>query len=416
MSGTAVLIAVMVVITVLAALNLARPLWTRRDPQAAQRRASNIAAYRQRLIEIDQELAAGLIPADQAQAVRDEAGARLLDDVDHRDLPASPVGNRPVPPRRRAAVLLLLVVAVFSAGYYYSQGTWQQQRLVAGEVQPPPVTAEDVEQMLATLRVRLDSAPDDAEGWAMLGRAYFMTRRYPESAQAYAQVNRITQSRNPDALTGEAEALAMAGNRELSGRPRELFEQALALEPQQPKALWYGGLAAAQAGDTALARQRWTALLQQPLPDELRTVLTEQLAAIDGSAPALTAAPAISPPSATPPAVRLRVQLLLAQGMLAQVPADAVLMVFARAEQGPPMPVAVYRGAATPLPSEVILDDSMAVMPTMKLSQFDRWIVTARIGRTGQAKAESGDLQGSVVVGRDQAGEPLTLTIDQRIP
>lgn len=416
MSGTAVLIAVMVVITVLAALNLARPLWTRRDPQAAQRRASNIAAYRQRLIEIDQELAAGLIPADQAQAVRDEAGARLLDDVDHRDLPASPVGNRPVPPRRRAAVLLLLVVAVFSAGYYYSQGTWQQQRLVAGEVQPPPVTAEDVEQMLATLRARLNSAPDDAEGWAMLGRAYFMTRRYPESAQAYAQVNRITQSRNPDALTGEAEALAMAGNRELSGRPRELFEQALALEPQQPKALWYGGLAAAQAGDTALARQRWTALLQQPLPDELRTVLTEQLAAIDGSAPALTAAPAISPPSATPPAVRLRVQLLLAQGMLAQVPADAVLMVFARAEQGPPMPVAVYRGAATPLPSEVILDDSMAVMPTMKLSQFDRWIVTARIGRTGQAKAESGDLQGSVVVGRDQAGEPLTLTIDQRIP
>lgn len=416
MSGTAVLIAVMVVITVLAALNLARPLWTRRDPQAAQRRASNIAAYRQRLIEIDQELAAGLIPADQAQAVRDEAGARLLDDVDHRDLPASPVGNRPVPPRRRAAVLLLLVVAVFSAGYYYSQGTWQQQRLVAGEVQPPPVTAEDVEQMLATLRARLDSAPDDAEGWAMLGRAYFMTRRYPESAQAYAQVNRITQSRNPDALTGEAEALAMAGNRELSGRPRELFEQALALEPQQPKALWYGGLAAAQAGDTALARQRWTALLQQPLPVELRTVLTEQLAAIDGSAPALTAAPAISPPSATPPAVRLRVQLLLAQGMLAQVPADAVLMVFARAEQGPPMPVAVYRGAATPLPSEVILDDSMAVMPTMKLSQFDRWIVTARIGRTGQAKAESGDLQGSVVVGRDQAGEPLTLTIDQRIP
>ena len=416
MSGTAVLIAVMVVITVLAALNLARPLWTRRDPQAAQRRASNIAAYRQRLIEIDQELAAGLIPADQAQVVRDEAGARLLDDVDHRDLPTSPLGNRPVPPRRRAAVLLLLVVAVFSAGYYYSQGSWQQQRLVAGEVQPPPVTAEDVEQMLATLRARLDAAPDDAEGWAMLGRAYFMTRRYPESAQAYAQVNRITQARNPDALTGEAEALAMAGDRELSGRPRELFEQALALEPQQPKALWYGGLAAVQAGDTVLARQRWTALLQQQLPDELRTVLTEQLASIGGSAPALTAAPAISPPSATPPAVRLRVQLMLAQGMLAQVPADAVLMVFARAEQGPPMPVAVYRGAATPLPSEVILDDSMAVMPTMKLSQFDRWIVTARIGRTGQAKAESGDLQGSVVVGRDQAGEPLTLTIDQRIP
>ena len=85
-------------------------------------------------------------------------------------------------------------------------------------------------------------------------------------------------------------------------------------------------------------------------------------------------------------------------------------------QSGPPMPVAVHRGPAPQLPADVTLDDSMAVMPTMRLSQFDSWVVTARLSRSGQAKAESGDLQGSRVVTRAEAGAPLELSIDQLVP
>jgi len=421
MSGTTVLVALMVVMTVLTALSLARPWWTRRGTQESQRRASNVAAYRHRLVEIDSELAAGLIAADAAPTLRDEAGARLLDDVDVSGAASEPA--RPMPPMRRGAVLLLVLLALFAGGYYYVQGSWQLQRLVSGETRPPPVTAESMNQMVALLAKRLEGSPEDVDGWAMLGRSYFMQQRYAESAGAYAQVNRITEDRNPDALTSEGEALALASaDRDLRGRPRELFEKALRIEPMHGKSLWYAGLAAAQAGDTALARQRWTQLLNQQLPEELRTLIGQRLAELGGPVegnappPALAAAPAPASPQASAAAVTLQVNLSLAPELLSKAPKDAVLMVFARAERGPPMPVAVFRGPAPVFPAEVRLDDSLAVMPTMKLSQFDSWIVTARLSRGGQARAESGDLQGSRVVTRAEAAGPLGLTIDQLVP
>lgn len=423
MSGSMLLYLLMAVMTLIAALGLARPWWTRRAGGASQRRASNVAAYRDRLVEIDNEAAAGLISADAAQPLRDEAGARLLDDVDGTEAASEAAAETAAPaaPMRRASAILLVLLALFAGGYYYAQGSWQLQRLVSGEDKQQPMTSADMQQMVETLAQRLESAPDDVEGWAMLGRSYFVLQRYDEAARAYAQVNRISDNQNPDALTSEGEALALAGNRELAGRPRELFEKALAIDPGHAKSLWYAGLAADQAGDAAVARQHWTLLLEQPLPDELRTLIAERMAALGGAPaaaapPALAAAPAGASAQATPSTVSLQVRLSLAPELRERVPKDAVLMLYARAEQGPPMPVAVNRGAAPAFPAELSLDDSMAVMPTMKLSQFDSWVVTARLSRSGQAKAESGDLQGSRVVTRAEAGAPLSLTIDQLVP
>ena len=420
MSATLVLVLLMAVMTLATALSLARPWWRQRADADAQRRASNVAAYRHRLVEIDSEIAAGLIAPEAAQSLRDEAGARLLDDVSVSGASAEP--PQPAPPMRRGSLILLVLLAVFAGGYYYAQGSWQLQRLVSGEAQPEPVTAEAMEQMVATLAQRLEATPEDVDGWAMLGRSYFALQHYADAARAYAQVNRITGNRNPDALTSEGEALALAGDRDLSGRPRELFEKALSIEPMHGKSLWYSGLAAAQAGNAELARQRWNALLAQQLPEELRTVIEQRLAELGdapaGSAPppSLAAAPVPAPAQASASAVTLRLHLALAPELLSKAPKDAVLMVFARAEQGPPMPVAVFRGPAPSFPAEVSLDDSLAVMPTMKLSQFDSWVVTARLTRSGQARAESGDLQGSRVVTRAEAGEPLKLSIDQVVP
>jgi cytochrome c-type biogenesis protein CcmH len=421
MQGSMWLYAAMALMTIVTALSLARPWWRRRASPEAQRRASNIEAYRHRLIEIDNEIAAGLIPADSAQTMRDEAGARLLEDVGPADVASEPKIS--AQPPRRAAFILLLLLGVFAGGYYYSQGSWQLQRLVSGEIQQPKPTIAEMDQAVEKLAQKLKETPDDVDGWAMLGRSYFVMQRFAEAAAAYAQVNRITDNRNPDALTSEGEALALSGDRDLGGRPRELFEKALAIEPTHGKSLWYGGLAAAQAGDIAMARQRWNALLAQPqLPDELRTLIGDRIAELGEAPPGseppppLAAAPGAAPAQATPSPVSLQLHLSVAPELLSKAPKDAVLMVYARAQSGPPMPVAVNRGPAPVLPADVRLDDSMAVMPTMRLSQFDSWVVTARLSRSGQAKAESGDLQGSRLVTRAEAGAPLELTIDQLVP
>jgi cytochrome c-type biogenesis protein CcmH len=403
-----VLYLAMAALTVLAALGLARPWWKRAGSETLRRRDANVAAYRQRLEEIDAEVAAGLIQAEAAAALREEAGARLLDDASVQvEAPQSTA------PLWRGAVLLGLLLAVFSGGYYAWTGSWHTAAMVAGEIEPPK---PDVDAMLAQLEQRLQQNPDDVDGWAMLGRARFMLQRYAGSAEAYAKANELTSQREPELLVGEAEALGMAADRQLQGRPRQLFEQALTLDPKQAKALWYAGMAALQADDKPRTIELWTRLRSQPMPEELSTILDQQLAELGAPVPKVAESPAGAASPATPSAVALDISLSLAPELAAKLPADGILIVYAKAAAGPPMPLAVVRQPIAGFPIQVRLDDSQAMMPNLKLSSFDHWEVTARVGRSGQAKAESGDLQGVIRVDRAASAAPIALTIDSVVP
>lgn len=402
----------MAVLTVVAVLGLSRPWWRRELGTATRRRDTNVAAYRQRLTEIEQERAAGLIPEDAVAALREEAGARLLDDA---EAAANPLPAPGAAPRRRAALLLGLLLSLFAGGYYYLDGSWRVAAIVAGEAEPPAPDAASIESMLARLEQRLVANPDDVDGWVMLGRSRETLGRYAGAAEAYAKANGLTRGQEPSLLVAEGEALGLAAERNLQGRPRELFEAALAIEPAHPKALWYAGLAAAQAGDRERTAALWSRLRTTPeLPDEVRKVLDEQLAEL-GVAP-LTASPDAAADAATPAAVAITVSLSLAPELASKVPAGAQLIVYAKAQEGPPMPLAVVRQPYAGLPLQIRLDDTQAMMPSLKLSQFDRWEITARISATGQAKAVSGDLQGVLKLGRAQAAQPVALTIDTLVP
>jgi cytochrome c-type biogenesis protein CcmH len=282
-----------------------------------------------------------------------------------------------------------------------------------------------VDDMVERLSERLKQQPDDIDGWAMLGRSYFMLKRYAEAAQAYGEANRRASPPDADLMVSEGEALAMARDRDLTGRPRELFEAALGSQPDMGKALWYAGMAAAQAQDFRIARDRWQRLAQQELPPELKQALDQRLAEMTellGEAPTIAAVATPSPPAAEVPgvaagsAVKLRVRVALSEELAARMPPGSTLFVFAKAAQGPPMPLAVQRLAGAKLPLEIILDDSMAMMPQMKLSLFDQWVVTARVSASGGVKAESGDWEGSRPVSKVESAQPIDLKIDRIVP
>jgi cytochrome c-type biogenesis protein CcmH len=211
----------------------------------------------------------------------------------------------------------------------------------------------------------------------------------------------------------EGEALALARDRDLLGRPAQLFETALTLEPGYGKGLWYGALADAQAGNSTRASERLRQLLQQELPEQLRTVVQARLEALGGMA----AEPPPKTAEAASEAVsgRLVVQVTLAPALAAKVPPGATLFVFAKAAGGPPMPLAVQRLPGARLPVTVTLDDSMAMMPSMKLSQFERYVLTARLSATGGAQASAGDLEGSLEASRGHDGV-LALEISRVVP
>lgn len=408
----------MAILALIAAFWLTRPFWQAQLPAAQRRRAANIAAYRTRLTELETEQAAGLLSADEAGQLKRELDQRLLGEAE-----AHEAGSAESPRKLAPALLLAVLFVVGGAVWYVQAGSWRTAEQIAqgpaavDNGQPPDIAA-----MVAKLEARLQAEPGSLEGWTMLGRSYFVMERYAEAASAYAKANELSGNNNPALLTGEGEALAMARDRDLLGRPQQLFEAALKLAPDDGKTLWYAGLANAQAKDYAQAQVRFEQLLRQELPEDIRAAVVQrldELRQLQGGAPTMAAAPSATAPSSSQGAaasdLSLRITVELDPALAAQVPPGAVLFVFAKAASGPPMPLAVQRLPGARLPLTVTLDDSMGMTPAMKLSQFDRWTITARLSQSGGAQAQPGDLQGSLQLGREAAGQPQILVIRERV-
>ena len=395
------------------------PWWRARAATRQNRRAANVAAYRLRVGEIEAETASGLIPAEEAAALRAELDARVLTDADGTEPELiAKAERRPV-----AIVLVALVLAMFASGWYLWRGGWEMQQQIAAGPPPAPKLDPAIAAMVDKLATRLQANPDDAEGWSMLGRSYMVSQRFAEAASAMAEANKRAPAPRADWLADEGEALAFAGGEDVSGPAAERFEAALKLDPAYPKALWYGGLGAVGAGDYATGRARWQQLIALPdLDESMRTVLRERVAALDKALAAEGVAPpaapaADAPVAASAPAVSLSVQVSLAPALADKIPKGAVLFVFAKAASGPPMPLAVQRLPDAKLPLTVSLDDSMAMAPGLKLSGFEQYVITARYSASGSVQAQAGDLEGRVDAARAQSGgAPLSVVIDRVLP
>lgn len=382
-----------------------RPAYAQRA--ALRRRSANVAAYRGRLEELAADAQAGVLAPEAVEAAKQELAARLLDDT------AAPA---PAPLEQKPARALLAVAAVallaFAGLWYGLAGTWRTQELVElARSNPELARARAVDQAIERLRDRVASHPDDADAWLMLGRSYFGRGNHADAARALGRASELKAHQDPDLLVEHGEALSYAQDRSMAGAPAERFAQALAIAPEHPRALWFAGIAAFQAGDSAGAVAFWERLLAQQLPDDTRATLEHSVAMLRERA---GLPPAAQPRAPAPLALRLRVSV--APELAAAIGPDDALFVFAQDAAGPPMPLAVQRLAAAQLPAQVTLDDSNSMTPARKLSSVDRWRVVARISRSGNAVPQPGDLEGSIEVGKADAGKPLKLVIERRRP
>jgi cytochrome c-type biogenesis protein CcmH len=356
---------------------VARPLWRRRDTAAPSRSAMNAAVFRDQLQELDADLAAGKLAQADHDRAREELERRVLEDFSSpEEKPAAPGGNRFVASGVFAVPLLAL-------GIYFLVGN-------PGAMTPQETTQRQIEAMVERLAARLKEQPEDAEGWKMLGRSYGVLGRYREAVDAFARAA-SRAPRDADVLVDLADALAMANGERLDGEPEALIGRALALDPDNLKGLALAGTAAFQRGDFTGAAARWERMLPLVPPD------SEDARVIRGNVAEARARAA--------PAVKLAGTVTLSPKLKARAAPDDTLFVFARASEGPPLPLAVLRKKVRDLPLSFSLDDSMAMAPVARLSGYPRVVVSARISKSGNAAPQPGDLQGaSAVVANDAAG------------
>jgi cytochrome c-type biogenesis protein CcmH len=400
------LFAILGVLLVAGALLFVVPTLARRAAgPAATRDAVNAAVYRDQLRELEVDLKAGTLAPDQYDRARQELEARLAADLGREEVPAqAPVSAR------GAALALGLAVPICALAVYLVVGNpgALSVRPEAG-AGPHGMTAQQFESLVARLAERLKQNPEDVEGWAMLGRSYAVLGRFPESSAAYAQA----VARAPDdaqLLADYADALAMAQGRTLNGEPERLLKRALAADPKNVKALVLAGTAAFDRNDKAGAIRYWErALLVLPAESEMAERVRASIADAGGRAEVAKAQPAPAQAGA-----RVSGVVTLHPKLAGKVGPDDTVFIFARAAEGPRMPLAILRKQGRDLPVKFTLDDSMAMAPQMKLSAFPRIVVGARVSKTANATASPGDLQGLSQTVRVGATN-VAVTIDSEV-
>jgi cytochrome c-type biogenesis protein CcmH len=375
-----------------AVLVILRPLLWRRGGERVSRSDANVSIYRDQLRELDADLAAGTLAQADYERARREIEARLLEDV-----PVPAAGAEPAPARGRAFVAAIAVaVPVAALGTYLLVGSPGALSLQVEH----QATARQLDAMVERLAARLRESPDDVEGWKLLGRSYSALGRFPEAVDAY--VKAATRApRDAQILADLADVLAMVHGQRLQGEPEKLVLRALELDPRNLKALALAGTAAFERKDFAGAVRYWERMLPLVAPG------SEDARSIQAS---IAEAQSFLKPGTVPATATLKGTVRLAPDLKAKASPDDTVFIFARAAQGPPMPLAVKRAKVRELPLEFALDDSMAMAPGMQLSGFARVVVGARVSKSGSATPQAGDLQGaSAPVANDAQGVSVVI-------
>jgi cytochrome c-type biogenesis protein CcmH len=415
---------------VVAALLFVVPPLLRGDKSAVEggtRRELNISIYQDQIRELERDLEADVITREQYERGREELQRRMLEDVDASAAAVSSprgAGRSTVV----AAVAVAALVPVLASGLYMYFGAPAaldpEQRAagaagMAGHGSEEELRAQII-SMVARLEERLAANPEDGEGWAMLGRSYLWMERIDLAVGALERAVAFND-RDPQLLVDYADALAMIGGQSLEGRPLELIERALSLDPTNQKGLWLAGTAAYERADFAAALDYWQRLRNLvPAGSDAALAMDNNIAEVRNllgeAAPAPATPPRAQAPTGDAGTARIEGQVILADELRARLEPGSTLFIYARAVTGPRMPLAVLRVPANEFPFEFTLDDSLAMDASMSLSRFEEVLVLARISRSGGAMTQSGDLQGASAAVRTVGSGPVTIVIDEVVP
>lgn len=354
------------------------PILRGRRAQAEEdRTALNVALYEERLAELTAQHAAGTLSDAQLEAGRADAARELLEDTENSDSPKIAKLGRSVP--LIAAVLVPLV----GYGLYMHWGASDKVQM-ARQFSEQPRT---VEEMTAHLEQAVKEQPDSAEAWYFLGRTYMNQERPADAAKAFARVVELA-GRQPELLGQWAQAQYFAGDRQWSEQLQALTDEALQADPQELTSLGLLGIAAYEEGRYQDAVRFWEQLVaalpeNDPSREAIRGGIERARQQVDGGSG--NAAAGEAPAAASTQAAALQIQVQLDPKVAETVSPEDSVFVFARAVNGPPVPLAAKRLTVGDLPATVTLSDADAMVPSLNISSVEQVTVMARVSRTGDA-------------------------------
>jgi len=408
-----------IVLSALAVLIVVPALLRKNYPVLDEYDDFNVAIAKDRLKEIKQQREAGEISEQVYQQLHDELEAALALDLvqsDQQNNNKKAVETVPAEKKKLSIILIAVSIPVIAVGIYSQLGDFNaatgkpvvQVPVVSSTSQaganaqqrgekPPELTMEEA---AAGLEKRLLEEPDNAEGWYMLGRTYMVLKKYHKAKTAYEKTLDLV-GEDAEILLRYVDALAMVEGGKLSGKAKPVLDKVIRLLPENTMALWLAGTAESQASNYKKALTYWYKLMpllngsvndqtelgkliasaESYLTPSQVTELKKSLAVVDLKPVQIPVArpgagrekPGTESASADRPtgAAAIRVLVDLDPSLKSRVSGSDTLFVFAKALKGPPMPLAALKKTVADLPLSVTLNDAMAMMPQMKLSNFE---------------------------------------------
>ncbi len=376
----------------------------------------NIHIHKEHLQELKNDFKEGNIDENEFNDAKHELERNLLTDIAESekgcDHTVSSISYKTIIP-------IIIVLPVFVIVTYLMlgdinmvsvQGEKKEQQ--ANQEKMPPI-----EEMVANLNAHLQEQPENGEGWRLLARTYLVMNRVQDAINAYQNARKYIGD-DPELLADYAEALILANNNSFSREAANLINLSLQANPDEPKALWIAGYASFERGDIAKTLHYWEQLLNvlPPGSDESAS-LVEKLNKIKQNVAAISPDKGIAVIEVTETSMSaIDVQVSLTSALLQEADPEDTVFIFARASEGPRMPLAIVRKQVKDLPVKVTLDDSTAMSPAMRLSKFKQVVISARVSKSGDATPRSGDLSGSSAVIQTGEVTGVNITIDQILP
>ena len=418
-------------------------LRSKSEQQSVERETTNISIYQDQITELDNDLRNDILNQEQYTQSKYELQQRMMQDMSDEN-PTYGVQKSNGRSIATSAVIIL-AIPILAVSLYLLLGNTQAllPQAVIGQVRTASQagTSEgaghpelEIASMIDNLVARLEKQPDDIEGWFMLGRTYSIMGRFTEASEVYAKLLELSPD-SPEALVNYADVFAMTQDGSLMGKPIELINKALSIEPKNPKALALAGTAKFEQGNFEQAAIYWEELLAIiPADSKLAqsvtgsierartlssdggdtSIVTAHSQNLDNKNASLQSEEVAKNVEAKVSAGTISGVVKISPTLAAKAAPEDTLYIYARAKEGPRMPLAIVRLQAKDLPAQFSLKDGMGMNPNMKLSSFPEVIISARVTKSGKAIPTSGDLQGfsEVVKVGDQN---VNIVIDQQI-
>lgn len=396
---------------------------------------SNVAIFRAQKAEIEEDFVGGLISADERDHALAELSMRVASEVktDAAAINDAPAIHSVI--SRTAWIFATLAVVAIPLSAVLMYATLGSPQLIsgvalganaastanaanvkgAGPITPPAADAspevsdKQILAMVDSLAEKMQQNPGDPKGWILLARSQNALGRYPDAAKSYERAAALLPN-DAQLLANYADVAAMNQDGRFDGKPLALIKQALQTDPNNMKALALAGTAEMRLGNKAQSLKHWEKLKTLVAKDsddarEVDSIIAEVKGASEGKPLLPSAQPA--PPTVPPASPTVAAagsgkttsgNVTISAELAAKIAPGDTLFVFARAVNGPKMPLAIVRVPAPKTwPFPFSLDDSMAMAPGMNLSAFAEVMIEARISKSGNAQPQQGDLVGQSV-------------------